>query len=224
MNVSNTVQGKTVRTCFKNLEECQFTIKEQNNKAFVFMPFNEEFDKIYAEGIKTGFKVVNWSCFRADEKFDTPEVICTICKNIQESSLIIADLTGKNPNVFLEVGLAFGLGKYVAFLSQNPDDMPFDTRTFRTIMYEPEKLEDLKEKITNLLSIKKTSKKTSGTPLPYFDILYDKKRMIDERRGISEPVSEIFIGSKYEPSEFLVTNFQKNNAMIKFGYAIYHLG
>lgn len=115
------------------------------------MPLRKEFQDVYSDGIKKTLEDLGWSCSRADEKFDTPEIVCTICKNAQEASLIIADLTGRNPNVFLEVGLAFGLEKYVVLLSQIPTDIPFDTRTFRTIIYDRDKILNLGESLRALV-------------------------------------------------------------------------
>jgi hypothetical protein len=166
-----------LRICFKNLEPCPFSIEEKANTAFVFIPFSEKFQEIYTNGIKRTLEDLGWTCHRADEKFDTPEIICTICKSIQEASLIIADLTGRNPNVFLEVGLAFGLEKHVIFLNQNPNDIPFDTRTFRTLIYNPLELADLKNKIRVLVESIKTPVKTSKTT---FERWCEKEKRIRE--------------------------------------------
>jgi hypothetical protein len=150
-----------LRICFKNLEPCPISIEEKPRNAFVFMPLREDLQDVYSNGIKKTLEDLGWSCGRADEKFDTPEIMCTICKSAQEASLIIADLTGRNPNVFLEVGLAFGLEKYVVLLSQISADIPFDTRTFRTIIYDPVKISDLKGLLGTLV---KTIKITPKIP------------------------------------------------------------
>src|SRR4030042_1340935 len=138
-------------TCFKNLEPCSFATNEKPRNAFVLMPFEEKMKDIYTHGIKEALVEIDWVCNRADEKFDTPEVICTICKNIQEASLVIADLTGRNPNVFLEVGLAFGLGKRVVFLSQESENIPFDAKTIRKILYDLNNTQTLKRDIQSLI-------------------------------------------------------------------------
>jgi len=49
--------------------------------------------------------------------------------------LIIADLTGRNPNVFYEVGIAHTLGKEVIMITQNEEDVPFDLRHLKYILY-----------------------------------------------------------------------------------------
>ncbi len=50
--------------------------------------------------------------------------------------LVIADLSGQNPNVFYEVGIAHTLGKPVLLLSQSIEDVPFDLRHRRVLPYE----------------------------------------------------------------------------------------
>jgi HEAT repeat protein len=58
-----------------------------------------------------------------------------IWKSIRQSKLVIADLTGRNPNVFYELGLAHAIQKPVILLSQNVNDVPFDLRHVRVIIY-----------------------------------------------------------------------------------------
>jgi len=60
---------------------------------------------------------------------DIWEAICA-------ARIIVADCTGRNPNVFYEAGLAHTVGKPVVLLTQNKDDIPFDLRHIRYIDYE----------------------------------------------------------------------------------------
>ena len=55
---------------------------------------------------------------------------------IKAAKIIIADCTGRNPNVFYEIGLAHAIGKKVVLITQSMDDIPFDLRQLRTIVYE----------------------------------------------------------------------------------------
>ena len=188
-------------TCFKNLESCSFVVEEKPKHAFVLMPFKEEMKVIYVDGIKETLLELGWVCSRADEKFDTPEIICTICKNIQEASLVIADLTGKNENVFLEVGLAFGLGKHVAFLSQNPADIPFDAKTFRTILYDAKDIYNLRKNIRSLMRTVQ-SLPTVFTASAFAGKCAGRTKI----QGIpSEPLMEIFIGPEVSIPEWLLS-------------------
>ena len=87
------------------------------------MPFANEFNDVYHQGIKNGLHE-GWSYNRSDELWKPPEAVCKICKSIQEATLIIADVTQRNPNVFLELGLSFGLGKSFVLLTQDINDCP----------------------------------------------------------------------------------------------------
>jgi formylglycine-generating enzyme required for sulfatase activity len=59
----------------------------------------------------------------------------SICQNIQRARFIVADVTGKDPNVFYELGIAHILGKPVVLITQRPKDVPFDLRTMFYIYY-----------------------------------------------------------------------------------------
>jgi hypothetical protein len=194
------------RVCFKNLELCPLPLEQKQKTAFVLIPFNEEFRGFY-EKIKAALNALGWTCSRADEKFDTPEIICTVCKNIQEASLVIADLTGKNPNVFLEVGLAFGLEKHVVLLSQNIDDIPFDTRTFRTIIYNPADFSNLGVQLSSLIgSIKSLIIPEVAEPL---ETIFESNYNLRKSNYIippSKPILELFIGSTNDATQWLPVN------------------
>jgi hypothetical protein len=55
---------------------------------------------------------------------------------IHAARIVVADCTGRNPNVFYEIGLAHAIGRYTILISQSIDDVPFDLRHLRIILYE----------------------------------------------------------------------------------------
>ena len=55
---------------------------------------------------------------------------------IWRSRVVLADLSGKNPNVFYEVGIAHSLGRRTILVAQSMDDVPFDLRALRVLHYE----------------------------------------------------------------------------------------
>jgi hypothetical protein len=173
------------------------------------MPFAKEFDNVYTSGIKAGLPT-DWTCSRSDEKWDIPEAVCKICKSIQESTLIIADVTGKNPNVFLELGLSFGLEKKFILLTQSINDLPFDVRTFNTVLYEPQSLDvlskQLREAVIQLRPIPRVWEES-----PVFDenmkkaiqyLEYDVPHTVTP----NTPIMQVFVGPKSVEEEILSTN------------------
>ncbi len=52
-----------------------------------------------------------------------------------QSSLIVADLTDSNANVYYELGIAHALQKKVVLITQDIEELPFDLRSYRVIAY-----------------------------------------------------------------------------------------
>ncbi|MDY9925634.1 hypothetical protein [Methanosarcina sp.] len=102
---------------------------------FVLMPFAEDFDDIYKLGIKEAAKEVGAYAERVDEQIFTEGILERIFNQINKADVIVADMTGRNPNVFYEVGYAHALGKIVLLLTQKVDDIPFDLKHKQHIIY-----------------------------------------------------------------------------------------
>lgn len=100
----------------------------------VMMPFDKAFDIVY-ETIEQAVSDAGLRCVRADDIWDHDNVLDDILGLIWRSQIVIADLTGKNPNVFYEVGLAHSLPRRTVLLTQNSDDVPFDLRSLRYLKY-----------------------------------------------------------------------------------------
>lgn len=73
---------------------------------------------------------------RGDHEVLTKPLMDKVRESIQSADCIIADVSGSNPNVFYEVGLAHAFGKPVIFLTQDdPSKTPVDIRQFEFIPY-----------------------------------------------------------------------------------------
>jgi hypothetical protein len=115
---------------------------------FVAMPFDRTMRAEWKYGIKAPVRAAGFTCERMDEQHFTGEIITRMKQQIAGADLVIADLTGDNPNVFLEVGYAWGLGRPVLFLCRkvNGENPPlrFDVGGSRCLFYEdPVELEEL---------------------------------------------------------------------------------
>jgi hypothetical protein len=103
---------------------------------FVLMPFSDELKLVWNDHIKKVVSALNLSAKRADDFFTSHSVIEDIWSAICEAKVIIADCTGRNPNVFYEIGIAHTIGKPVVLTTQNREDVPFDLRHLRYIEYK----------------------------------------------------------------------------------------
>src|SRR5881227_359257 len=102
---------------------------------FVLMPFAGEFDDIYNLGIKESCKEAGAYCERVDEQNFEGTILARIYNQIAKADLIIADMTGRNANVFYEVGYAHALNKPTILLTQDSEDIPFDLIQYTHIIY-----------------------------------------------------------------------------------------
>jgi hypothetical protein len=75
---------------------------------------------------------------RADDLYSTsePVIMQDIWSAMNAAEVVIADCTGRNPNVMYELGIAHTLGKRVLLLSQRKKDIPFDIGHLRVVIYE----------------------------------------------------------------------------------------
>jgi hypothetical protein len=104
---------------------------------FVLMPFNDDMLPVYEDHIKPTCASMGVTVRRADDFFSAHSVVEDIWKGIVSAHSIVADCTGRNPNVFYEIGLAHTLGKPTILLTQREKDIPFDLRHLRYISYKP---------------------------------------------------------------------------------------
>jgi hypothetical protein len=103
---------------------------------FVLMPFAQEFDVVYQSAIRRPIELIaKLGCRRADDIFAASGIVSVIAEALAKCSLVIADVTGRNPNVYYELGIAHSMGKKVIIVTQSRDDMPFDVQHIQNIKY-----------------------------------------------------------------------------------------
>ena len=100
------------------------------------MPFSEEFDDIYKMGIKETATSLDIKAERVDEQIYQEGILERIYRQIEAADIIIADMSDQNPNVFYEVGYAHAKEKTCILLTKNSNDIPFDLKHHRHIVYD----------------------------------------------------------------------------------------
>ena len=92
------------------------------------MPFAQRFDDVHV-AIHEAVESVGLDPVRADDIFTTRASLEKILRGIAEAEVIVADMTGRNPNVYYEVRVAHTVKENVVLLAQNvEEDVPFDLR------------------------------------------------------------------------------------------------
>lgn len=103
--------------------------------AFVAMPFTPEMEDVYHFGIQGPVKAAGLLCERVDQVQFDGLIIERIRDRISSAKVVIADLSGANANVYLEVGFAWGRGRPTLLLVRDVKELKFDVQGHRCIVY-----------------------------------------------------------------------------------------
>jgi hypothetical protein len=117
---------------------------QEDDLVSAMMPFGAEFAPVY-KALQKAAKAAGLQCRRADDIWVHHQVIQDIVDLSVKAKVIVCDCSGRNPNVFYEIGIAHSFGKDIILITQSADDIPFDLRHYRYLTYLPNKegLEDL---------------------------------------------------------------------------------
>ena len=127
-------------------------ISPEPNRVAVMMPFAAEFSPVW-QALRAAAENGGWLCQRADDIWENSVLVNDIVALIARSKVVVCDLSGRNANVFYEVGIAHTLGRDVVLITQSHDDVPFDLRHHRYITYlnNSEGLDALRQSLTSRL-------------------------------------------------------------------------
>lgn len=105
---------------------------QDDNLVAVMLPFSlkESF-----QAVKTACTALHLECVKADDLWENSTFIQDIFELIFTCRIVIADMTGRNPNVFYEIGIAHTLGKTVIPITQSITDLPSDLKHHRALVY-----------------------------------------------------------------------------------------
>lgn len=111
---------------------------QSHDKAHVFvaMPFDPAFDDRFHYGIQSAVHAAGYLCERADLTPFTGDVLTRVKDRIASSRMLIADLSTANPNVYLEVGFAWGVKVPTILVVDDPASLKFDVSGQRCLIYQ----------------------------------------------------------------------------------------
>lgn len=182
----------------KTDNKVEVSLGSVTNSCFVLMPFSPSYDTEYKRVIQPAVEAAGLECIRGDEIYSKPQITADIWKSLRGARIVIAELTGRNSNVFYELGLAHAIGKPVIIITRSEDDVPFDLKGLRYVYYnvdDPFWGETLQTTITSMLQ-KVLEEEQFGTVFeditPVGKIRYPAKKPIPAvKRAIREPVHDV---------------------------------
>jgi hypothetical protein len=164
---------------------------------FVIAPIGEEesevrkrSDQILKHVIEPAVTECGYEAIRAD-KIEKPGVITSqVIQHVVEDQLVIADLTGHNPNVFYELAIRHALRKPFIQMIQKGEKIPFDVVGTRTIYIDHHNLDSVgeaKEGITGQIKSLEQDASQIETPISIsLDLQILRKSDDPEHRSLAD--------------------------------------
>lgn len=147
-NKEQNIETLGIKPKFRKLK-----FEKRSNHCFLLCPFSEPFNTIYSDHLKPVIEEVGFTVERADDIYGTQPIIEDIWEQINSAEIVLADVTGKNPNVMYEIGMAHTVGRPVIIVTQDINDVPFDLKQYRCIIYEytPRGMKELQRQVEGTL-------------------------------------------------------------------------
>jgi len=185
-NISDYTEGQfagSINTLLRNnsirkIDRGIYSMKKRSEdmkKCFVVCPVGEEnsetrcnADKIFKYIITPVCEACEFYPVRADQLNDANSITQTIIESLDNADLVIADISGHNPNVFYEMGYRARTKKPLIHLKKRGETLPFDITAIRTLEYDLtdlDSVEEIKERLKRTIESFNFSE-NSITPAP----------------------------------------------------------
>lgn len=140
---------KIIPKGWEHLEKVK-QINLDSQQGFVAMWFDNEMKKVYYDVIAPAILAAGYKPHRVDQREHNGQVDDEIVAQIRRSRFVLADFTGHRGGVYYEAGFAKGLGLEVFWTCRDDhkNDLHFDIRQYNCILWEEDKTEEFKKKIT----------------------------------------------------------------------------
>jgi hypothetical protein len=102
-------------------------------------------DQILKHIISPVADIMGFEAIRADRISEPGLITAQVIQHIIEDELVIADLTGSNPNVFYELAIRHAIRKPLVQIIQKDEKIPFDVAGMRTIPVDHTDLDSVQE-------------------------------------------------------------------------------
>ena len=139
----------------RKIERGVYSIRKRSQdmrKCFVICPIGDEgsetrmnSDKLLKYIISPVCEMCDFNAIRVDQQNDASSITQSIIDSLEVSDLVIADISGHNPNVFYEMGYRARTKKPMIHLRRKGENIPFDVNAIRTLDYDLTDLDSVEE-------------------------------------------------------------------------------
>ncbi len=177
-------------------------IKEIEKICFVIAPIGEpdsdirkRSDQVFKHIIAPAVEPLGFKPIRADHISEPGIITSQVIQYVVDSPLVIADLTGRNPNVFYELAIRHAIKKPLVQLIRKGEQIPFDvagTRTIQVDIHDLDSVEEAKKELTNQIKSIESGKIEIDTPISVaLDLKILKESENPEQRSLADVVEAI---------------------------------
>ena len=176
-------------------------------------------DQVFSCVVEEALSGRNYEIVRADMITESGKISTQIVNKILNADLVIADLTGQNPNVFYELAVRHAIKKPFIQIAEIDTELPFDVSDMRTIFYkldEPDKLLSAIKQLRNfVINLDNESKLAFNSPITE-TILYNhidqtgtdqEKMLANIMQGINNISTELSSRISNLEKEFVLSNY-----------------
>ncbi len=150
-------------------------MKSEKKVCFVIAPIGEPdtdirrtSDQVFAEIISPAVKSLGYNPVQANHIPEPGIITNQVIQYIVGSPLVIADLTGRNPNVFYELAIRHAIRKPFLQLIKKGEEIPFDVAGVRTIQFDihdPSNVKGVRRELISQIKSIEQGKTKPETPI-----------------------------------------------------------
>ena len=116
------------------------------------MPFDGKYDDTYFVAMTHAAESIDAVCERVDRTEYAGDVVVELKAMIEQSVVVIADLSESKPNVLYEAGYADALPRPTVYICSTPlDGLPFDLRNTNVLPYKLGRTTELRQRLARRL-------------------------------------------------------------------------
>lgn len=173
-------------------------------KCFVVSPISQEgsevrkrADQVFKYIISPVCEETGFEAIRVDKINHVDSITQTIIDYLINSELVIADITGHNPNAFYEMGYRASIGRPMIHLKEKNENIPFDIAGIRAFDYDLSDLDSVEEiksrliKTIGALSFDEQSYQNENGKIAFKESQNDISQLISILYEIQDEISQL---------------------------------
>lgn len=154
-------------------------------------------DQVFKYIISPVCEEAGFEAIRVDKVNQADSITQTIIDYLINSELVIADITGHNPNAFFEMGYRASTGRHMIHLKERNENIPFDIAGIRAFDYDLSDLDSVEEiksrliKTIGALSFDEQSYQNEDDKIVFKENQNDISQLISILYEIQDEISQL---------------------------------